>query len=81
MPGYYLTSKPIVVDLLIQLQNINDLSLHGMYLDTTINLHMTWNDPRLSWNPNEFNHIRQIKVIPDEQIWVPNLLIGKYSVK
>ena len=48
-----------------------------MYLDSTINLHMTWFDPRLRWEPSDFSHIRQIKVIPQEQIWFPSLLVGK----
>ena len=105
IPGYYLTTDTIAVDLLVQvgfhfsslihwcrplsnqyrsenpfeLQNINALSLHGMYLDSTISLHMTWNDPRLRWEPSEFGHIRQIKVIPLDHVWVPNLLIGKWG--
>ena len=48
-----------------------------MYLDSTVTIHMTWNDPRLRWEPSEFSHIRQVKVIPDDHVWVPNLLIGE----
>ena len=48
-----------------------------MYLDSTITMHMIWNDPRLRWEPAEFSHIRQVKVAPVEQVWVPNLLIGE----
>lgn len=60
-----------------ELQNINALSLNEMYLDATINVHMTWYDPRLRWEPSEFGHIRQVKLLPDDHIWVPNLLIGE----
>ena len=62
------------------MQNINDLSLNGMYLDSTVTIHMTWYDPRLRWEPAEFSHIRQVKVIPEDQVWVPNLLIGESMV-
>ena len=51
-----------------------------MYLDSTVTIHMTWYDPRLRWEPAEFSHIRQVKVVPEHEVWVPNLLIGESMV-
>ena len=53
-----------------KLQDINDIDLHGEYMDSTINIHMSWRDSRLSWDPSIFGDIRSIHLSP-ELIWHP----------
>ena len=54
----------------LKLQNINDIDLHGENMDSTINIHMSWKDSRLSWDPSLYGDIRSIHLSP-ELIWHP----------
>ena len=55
-----------------KLQNINDIDIHGENMDSTINIHMSWRDSRLTWDPTLYGDIRYIAQLPILSTFIPN---------
>ena len=57
----------------IQLIKLSLVNLAGEYMDIVIALSLEWIDPRLTWNPNQFDvPIKDIRV-KSTDIWTPNI--------
>ena len=46
------TFSPLNVDMVVQVQSVNDVSLNGEYVDATIAVSMVWSDYRLQVSHN-----------------------------
>ena len=51
---------------------MDDIDISGQFMDATIDLIMTWNDPRLKWDPADFGGVTSIRALQDE-VWIPEL--------
>ena len=49
-------------------------------MDATISMSMKWTDPRLRWNPQDFDNVRHIKIHPNN-VWVPGPLPMEEATK
>uniref|UniRef100_A0A1I7ZTV0 Neur_chan_LBD domain-containing protein n=1 Tax=Steinernema glaseri TaxID=37863 RepID=A0A1I7ZTV0_9BILA len=69
--------NPIIVSSLILIQHIQALDQKQETLKFHADLTMSWIDPRLSWNPSDYNNVQEINVFKHlhNTIWWPHLLI------
>ncbi|KAK6170142.1 hypothetical protein SNE40_018608 [Patella caerulea] len=56
------------------LLDVSDLKEHSEELATYGWLSLQWYDELLSWNPDEFNNIKDI-LIPQTHIWIPDIIV------
>jgi len=67
-------SLSVPLSIYLDLQQLIDLDEKNQILTTNIWLTLTWEDPQLTWNPLEYNNLRDIRVDPS-MIWTPDLLL------
>jgi len=68
----------------IKLTGIADLNEKDQVLSTSFWIHQEWNDSSLSWRPEDFGGISEIKV-PADMVWKPDMVIynnadGDYDI-
>ena len=51
-----------------------DLDEKYQELISTVWVEMSWNDQRLSWNPNDFENIKEI-TLDINRIWLPDIVL------
>ncbi|KAE9550587.1 hypothetical protein FO519_006193 [Halicephalobus sp. NKZ332] len=67
-------SAPVVVILGLDLQQIIDVDEKAQTITTNVWLRMTWADTYLSWDPNEYGGIKEVR-LPIESVWKPDVLL------
>ena len=66
------TTNPVIVQTEVEIEAMDDIDISGQFMDATIDLIMTWNDPRLKWDPADFGGVTSIRALQDE-VWIPEL--------
>ena len=64
----------LLVTILLSLKQIVSLDEKNQILTTNFYLMLKWGDPRLMWNPLEYNNISSI-IVPANKFWLPDLAI------
>ncbi|XP_031672081.1 neuronal acetylcholine receptor subunit alpha-7-like [Oncorhynchus kisutch] len=67
-------SAPILVELGFTLLQIIDVDEKNQVLMTNAWLQLHWTDTYLSWNPENFPGVQNLR-FPSNQIWVPDILL------
>uniref|UniRef100_A0A8C9RIN3 Neuronal acetylcholine receptor subunit alpha-7 n=2 Tax=Scleropages formosus TaxID=113540 RepID=A0A8C9RIN3_SCLFO len=67
-------SLPIVVDLGLTLLQIIDVDEKNQVLITNAWLEMNWQDVYLTWNPDDYPGVQNLR-FPSSQVWVPDILL------
>ncbi|KAK0399699.1 hypothetical protein QR680_003167 [Steinernema hermaphroditum] len=68
------TGKPVIIDMTIVLAILTELRENQQVASVVLSHVQKWTDPKLAWNPKEFNNQRQL-IIPESFIWVPKLFV------
>ncbi|KAJ8043093.1 Neuronal acetylcholine receptor subunit alpha-3 [Holothuria leucospilota] len=79
------SSDILDIYLALYITQIIDVDERNQILTTKVWLHQSWNDYRLSWDPDEYDGITEIKV-PINYVWLPDILIynnadGPYDIE
>lgn len=79
-PGYSWDADDhwVIVEPIVQLQSINELDIASETIDVTLALYMSWFDPRLTWNPSDFNGIGATTVTKDK-VWFPVIDVSNHN--
>jgi len=77
-------SEKLWINLDIKLTGIADLDEKNQVFTTSFWIHQEWNDSSLSWRPEDFGGISNIKV-PADMVWKPDMVIynnadGDYEI-
>ncbi|TRY65350.1 hypothetical protein DNTS_005926 [Danionella cerebrum] len=67
-------SSPIVVELGLTLLQIIDVDEKNQVLITNAWLQLGWTDIYLSWNPDHYPGVQNLR-FPSNQIWTPDILL------
>ncbi|XP_029013881.1 neuronal acetylcholine receptor subunit alpha-7 isoform X2 [Betta splendens] len=67
-------SAPIVVELGLTLLQIIDVDEKNQVLITNAWLQLYWNDIYLSWNPESYPGVQNVR-FPSNMVWVPDILL------
>ncbi|XP_030643585.1 neuronal acetylcholine receptor subunit alpha-7 [Chanos chanos] len=67
-------SAPIVVELGLTLLQIIDVDEKNQVLITNAWLQLSWNDVYLTWNPDNYPGVQNLR-FPSSQIWTPDILL------
>uniref|UniRef100_A0A6Q2XQK6 Neuronal acetylcholine receptor subunit alpha-7 n=1 Tax=Esox lucius TaxID=8010 RepID=A0A6Q2XQK6_ESOLU len=70
----YNDSAPILVELGLTLLQIIDVDEKNQVLMTNAWLQLYWTDTYLSWNPDNFPGVQNLR-FPSDHIWVPDILL------
>jgi hypothetical protein len=64
----------LIIQVILSLRQVVTLDEKNQILTTSFYLLLSWNDPRLSWKPENYNGIKTITV-PASNFWLPDLAI------
>ncbi|XP_064607615.1 neuronal acetylcholine receptor subunit alpha-2-like isoform X2 [Liolophura sinensis] len=67
-------SSPVLVGFGLSLLRLVDLNEHLQELVLDVMLRKTWADPRLAWEPDDFDGIEQMRV-PVQKLWKPDIVL------
>ncbi|KAG7461649.1 hypothetical protein MATL_G00193360 [Megalops atlanticus] len=67
-------SAPILVELGMTLLQIIDVDEKNQVLITNVWLQLHWTDVYLSWNPDNYPGVQNLR-FPSNQVWVPDILL------
>uniref|UniRef100_A0A4W5QNW1 Neurotransmitter-gated ion-channel ligand-binding domain-containing protein n=1 Tax=Hucho hucho TaxID=62062 RepID=A0A4W5QNW1_9TELE len=73
-------SAPILVELGFTLLQIIDVDEKNQVLMTNAWLQLHWTDTYLSWNPENYPGVQNLR-FPSNQIWVPDILLYNRTVQ
>lgn len=68
-------SKPVVVNMTFDLVSIREMDEISGKLSIVGIMWMSWEEPRMRWNPTSYNNTFSIKV-PNYKVWKPDLVIA-----
>uniref|UniRef100_A0A3Q2PLW1 Neurotransmitter-gated ion-channel ligand-binding domain-containing protein n=1 Tax=Fundulus heteroclitus TaxID=8078 RepID=A0A3Q2PLW1_FUNHE len=71
-------SAPILVELGLTLLQIIDVDEKNQVLMTNAWLQLYWTDVYLSWNPENYPGVQNLR-FPSDQIWTPDILLYNRS--
>ncbi|XP_019613460.1 PREDICTED: neuronal acetylcholine receptor subunit alpha-2-like [Branchiostoma belcheri] len=82
-PVKNITDK-VTVHFGISLSQLIDMDEKNQVLTTSVWLNQRWDDYKLTWNPDDYDGVKYLKVPPD-MIWVPDVLLynnadGRFDV-
>ena len=64
--------EPLVVSLLVEIENINDIDTKHMMIDTTMKIKMFWKDKRLKFrNLPRSGHRKYVNSQTSQKLWLP----------
>jgi len=74
-----------LVDMEFSLQSIQELDETTGVMTTSGWVDLSWNNPFLTWDPEEFEGIKEIRLQP-KQVWVPDIFVfndasGQYNAR
>ncbi|XP_071099252.1 neuronal acetylcholine receptor subunit alpha-2-like [Haliotis cracherodii] len=67
-------NSTISVKFNLQLIQVHELSVSFQLLKTEVWLTLSWQDPRLRWDPAEFNNVQKMAV-PAGKVWIPDIML------
>ncbi|VDO50867.1 unnamed protein product [Haemonchus placei] len=68
------TGNPVIIHMTIVLGILTEVRENQQVASFVISHVQRWHDPKLQWEPEKFNGLRQV-VMPQNLVWVPKLFI------
>ncbi|KAM4678003.1 neuronal acetylcholine receptor subunit beta-4 [Discoglossus pictus] len=80
----YNNSQHVSIHLQLSLAQLISVNEREQIMTTNVWLNQEWADYRLTWNPDEYDGIKKLR-IPSQQIWLPDIVLynnadGTYEV-
>ncbi|KAL5016080.1 hypothetical protein ScPMuIL_005669 [Solemya velum] len=68
------TNDVVNVSLFFMFTRVEDLAQKDHILTASYYLSQSWNDPRLAWNPEDYNNVTRL-IVPVSMLWTPDLTL------
>ncbi|CAH1774052.1 unnamed protein product [Owenia fusiformis] len=70
----YDASQPVTIDMSFTILQIKSMDEHQQEMSFHGWLDVIWRDPRLTWNPVDYENVDQI-IVPASNVWTPDLTL------